>query len=540
MNRMRTIIVAISSLFLLYCVYEMFNWTVNRVGVRPGESLMLRYKGPLIFGFRKYAEPGKFAEPGQIGVLKEMKGPGRHFYCPIWWERTVVKDLVVEPKSVAVVTSKLGNDTPPNKSFLVDGDIGETQYKGVLRKVLGPGRYKLNSYAYEYNVIQTKQEKVDEETKTSGWVRVPTGYVGVVTYLTDNESLKKKAGIQDEVLPAGLYAVNPREMQVDLVSIGYNVTEISVKRQQKMVKYTDGSERPMDVVDDSGEAMAVEGSGIYFLSTDGFKIHMDFSAVWGLMPDQCPDVIRTFGNIHQVEQKVIIPQSESICRNYGSKYGSQALLVGDSRQVFQDETTKEFQKILTEKDISLLYGLIRHIYIPQEARAPVQAGYIAEELTLTREQERLAAEAEGKLKEETQKVEQATIKVTSETKRLIASVTAEGEKVKEETAAETKTKVAAVDKQIAELQAKKTVTLGEAENNAKKLQAEAKADMFGLAVKAFGQGEAYTRWQFAENLPEDIQLQMLYAGEGTLWTDLKNLTPVIPIKTPAKAAVDKK
>ena len=27
-----------------------FHWTVNRVYVDPGESLMLRYKGPLVFG----------------------------------------------------------------------------------------------------------------------------------------------------------------------------------------------------------------------------------------------------------------------------------------------------------------------------------------------------------------------------------------------------------------------------------------------------------------------------------------------------------
>jgi hypothetical protein len=65
-------------------LYQGFNWTVNRVYVPEGKSLLLRYKGPLFLTWHnKYAE-GKFAQDGEIGVLENMPGPGRHFYCPIW------------------------------------------------------------------------------------------------------------------------------------------------------------------------------------------------------------------------------------------------------------------------------------------------------------------------------------------------------------------------------------------------------------------------------------------------------------------------
>ena len=57
--------------------------------------------------------------------------------------------------------------------------------------------------------------------------------------------------------------------------------------------------------------------------------------------------------------------------------------------------------------------------------------------------------------------------------------------------------------------------------------AEAKADKFRLAVQAFGSGEAYNQWVFATGLPEDIELKLLYAGEGTFWTDLKGFTDVM-------------
>ncbi len=37
-----------------------------------------------------------------------------------------------------------------------------------------------------------------------------------------------------------------------------------------------------------------------------------------------------------------------------------------------------------------------------------------------------------------------------------------------------------------------------------------------------------------KGLPEKIDLKLLYAGEGTLWTDLKNITPTVPLRQPKK------
>jgi hypothetical protein len=95
--------------------------------------------------------------------------------------------------------------------------------------------------------------------------------------------------------------------------------------------------------------------------------------------------------------------------------------------------------------------------------------------------------------------------------------------------------VAAIDKQIAEFDAQKTETIGRATATAEQLKNEAESQKFDLAVKAFGNAGAYTKWQFAEGLPSDIQLQLFYAGEGTLWTDLKNITPTLPVTGPPAA-----
>jgi hypothetical protein len=77
------------------------------------------------------------------------------------------------------------------------------------------------------------------------------------------------------------------------------------------------------------------------------------------------------------------------------------------------------------------------------------------------------------------------------------------------------------------VEAEASVTLGKARAGAKQVEAEAKSELFKLAVDAFGSGSAYNQWVFATGLPEDVQLDLFYAGEGTLWTDLKGFTDVM-------------
>jgi regulator of protease activity HflC (stomatin/prohibitin superfamily) len=508
-----------------------FHWTVNRVYVPQGQSLSLRYKGPLLpIWNTPSAKPAHFAQEGEIGMREEMLGPGRHFFCPIWWERKLVDDLVVKPGEVAIVTSKLG-DPLPEGQFLVDGDIegsNRARHQGVLRKVYGPGRYRVNTYGFEFRIVKEQIDQVGLQEKHSGWVEIPSGYVGVLTLLAANPLQQRQAGIQDNVMPPGIYFINPREAQVDIVGIGYWETSIEVDQQMDAAGKA--------VVDESGEPLAMPKSGIGFPSSDAFHIQIDFTAVWGVMPEEAPELVRTFGTIEQAEQKVVIPQSESICRNNGSRMGAVQLLVGETRQQFQSGVTEEFAKVLKEKNITLLYGLVRHVYIPQEVRIPIQNGYIAQEMTLTREQEQKTARTEGSLREAERKVELEAERVRVETDKKVANTKAEGDKKAKELDAETKKLVAEIDRKIAELDAQKTIQLGEAKAQADQMQQEAKAQKFDLAVKAFGDPAAYTKWEFATGLPESIDLRLLYAGEGTLWTDLKNVMPTLPIQSPTKPA----
>ncbi len=502
-------VLAIAAISLLFLG---FHWTINRVYVEEGESLMLRYKGPLVFGERNPAKTGYWAKEGEIGVRQKLRGPGRHFKCPVWWDREIVPDVVIKPGEVGVVTCKLG-DTLPSGEFLVAGDIGNTKFKGILRKVLHPGRYRINPYGYEVETVQLQTFTSGNTEKKAGWVEIPTGYVGVVTNLSGNPITGATAGISENVLPPGIYPINGREQNIDIVEIGYrhNTIQVAVERDQ------DGRV----VVDENGEPMiADEESGIQFPSSDGFSMHIDFTAIWGLMPDQAPAAIRTIGNVDSVEQKIVLPQIDSILRNNGSEYKAVQLLVGDEREQYQSASLKEFHEVLDQKQISLLYGLVRHVYIPEEVRKPIQMSFIADELTLTREQEQETAREEANLREAEEQVTLASKTVEVETRKLVATREAEGDREAETTRAETIRLAAAIERETAELESEAEKVRGEAENKGKQMIEEATADRFRLAVEAFGTPQAYNNWIFATGLPDDIKLQLLYAGEGTLWTDM--------------------
>ncbi|MFI4852370.1 MAG: SPFH domain-containing protein [Gimesia chilikensis] len=534
MQRSKLIIIPVVVLSMMLAIAAfLFHWTIDRIYVPEGQSLQLRYKGPLIFGQRIQAEPGMWAKEGQMGILEKMRGPGRHFYCPIWWERKLVDDVVIKPGEIGEVTCKLGKNQE-GANFLVDGDIGHTEYKGVLRKVLHPGRYRVNPYGYTVEVKKRIDFTSGQSQKVAGWVEIPTGYVGVVTQLSDNQATGVKKGVQDKVLPPGNYPVNGREQQIDIVEIGYRHSTISVE-----VKHDELGET---VVDENGEPQISDPrSGIAFPSADGFPIHIDFTGIWGLMPDQAAHAVRTFGNVDQVEKKVVLPQIESICRNNGSEYKAVQLLVGSDREVYQKTCLDQFHSVLDDKEITLLYGLVRHVYIPKQVREPIQRAFIADELKLTREEEQSTAKEEARLREAENKVELATDTVNADTEKQVEEAKAGGQREAAKIEAETEKLVAAIDKETEELKAQAVTILGEATNEGKKMVEESKSDRFRLAVDAFGSPQAYNNWFFATNLPENVELNFLYAGEGTLWTDMNKanggfgVRGIIPLKSDSTA-----
>jgi len=512
-----------------------WQWMFCRVEVPAGYSLLLNYRGPWPFGAMPQAPEGSLVKtddngnPLQVGILEAMPGPGRHFFSPLEYRCVFVPDIVIEHGKLGVVTSKVGKPLPAGV-YLADNP-GE---RGIRRQVLTPGRYRLNSYAYDVKIVG-----VSECVGSGGGVRrkegdallIPAGYVGVVTNKASNPLTHEEQGIQPDVLQPGIYFINPAEKQVDIISVGFNETTMMVEA----AKNRDGTVR-REAAPDRGDRLGktleadpvyLPGKGIEFPSSDGFTIHLDYTAIWGILPDQAPDVVRHFGTITDVRQKVIEPQISSICRLHGSKRGAVDLLVGDSREAFQTDTAEELERVLENKNLTLLFGLTRHIYVPVEVRDPLQKAKIADELKLTRDQEQLTAKAQADLTEAKAKVVLEERRTKAETGKLVAETTAEGEKKAKEIEAETEKLVAEIAAKTAKISARIKTTIGEAEAKKTELANEAQADRYRQYVQILGGPDAYNKYVFAEGLPDDLRLEVFYAGPGTFWTDLKGFDQVM-------------
>jgi regulator of protease activity HflC (stomatin/prohibitin superfamily) len=520
----KAVVAAGATLGLLFLVgyVGIWQWVICRVEVPPGYSLLLRYKGPFPFGNAPQAPEGTLAQadrngrPLQVGILEAMPGPGRHFYSPLEFETRLVEDLVITPGKIGIVVSKVGKPLPSG-TYLAD----EEGYRGIRRKVLTPGRYRINAYAFDVKVVDTDacvEPRTRIQRREGDRTFIPPGYVGVVTNKAADPRNGQGQGIQQQVLQPGLYYLNPEEKRVDVISVGFSETTLMVET---------GQPEPAPLGDRLGKRSGgkdptyVLGKGIEFPSSDGFPIHLDFTAIWGITPEQAPEVVRQFGTLKDVEQKVVLPQIGSICRLHGSKRGAVDLLVGDSREAFQDETSQELERVLGAKNLTLLFGLTRHIYVPSQVREPIQKAKIANELTKTREQEQLTAKVQAELTEAKAKVTLEERRTRAETEKLSAEVAAEGEKKAREIEATTEKLRAEIDARTAAIEAQTTKVLGEANARKTELTREAEADRFRLYVKALGGPDAYNKYVFAEGLPETLKLGVFYAGPGTLWTDLK-------------------
>ena len=87
--------------------------------------------------------------------------------------------------------------------------------------------------------------------------------------------------------------------------------------------------------------------------------------------------------------------------------------------------------------------------------------------------------------------------------------------------AETLKKAAEIKKLTAEIEANKVRVLGQAKATATQKVEGEKANGLQLKADAFGDPQAYARWIFADTLNPRVKLNIIHAGEGTLWTDLE-------------------
>lgn len=195
------IVLLVASVFVWY-------WGFCRFYVDVGEMAIVTAKEG------QELAPGQIlAKPGQKGIWEEPLGEGRHFLNPVLFDWKIAPALTIPAGKVGVITAKGGTELPEGE-FLADPG-----QKGIWRRVLGPGTYRLNPEGYNITLMDA--------------VNIPIGYVGVVTSLSGEKAPEGEfakpgqKGVRSDILQPGLYYINPNGFKIDVLEVGLNQVSLT-------------------------------------------------------------------------------------------------------------------------------------------------------------------------------------------------------------------------------------------------------------------------------------------------------------------------
>lgn len=521
-------VIAIAVLALVaYGIWDAAVWTAMRVYVPDDQALVVVNKFGADLPGDMVVVPAD--DNHYKGVQEEARGPGRYFIDPVeygtelvplvaipagnpekwqWDSAGQLKDPQDAPM-VGLVTVKQGK-TPPDGEEVVDAG-----FRGIQKDVLTPGTYKINPYLEEVTLVPA--------------VVIPPGSVGVVTRQIGANNAESGAGattnagaaapmmqnrlvsgnadrgILRDVLQPGIYYLNPRMVKVTVMPIGYD--EISLDHSVN--------------------------TAVHFYSQDGYQIQADFTVVWGRTAADAPDLVATIGDTDRIQQNLITPAMKAACQNEGSKYTAVQLIQGQTRSQFQDDLSAALSAQVTPRHVQILLALVRDISITDTKGkdatggllATIQRANIEVERQLTNEQKTTTAAMQAELEQALKQVDVARATVAGDTKVKVANLMADGQKNAAEIDADRDLQTATIRLQIAQLDSQRTAILGRANAEVTRLKNEAEAQGAKLMVDAFGSPQAYNLYIFAKNF-QPTDLHLIFAGPGTLWTDLKSMQDI--------------
>jgi hypothetical protein len=469
---------------LLVLLWKMFFHYVP-----PGSMLVVISKNgdPL-------SEGQILAKEGQKGIQEAVLGEGWHFVWPILYTTELKPNIVVDPGKVGIVTA-LGGLAPRDGRVLAEQD----DEKGIRRRVLLPGSYRINPYGY-------KVEQVAMTRIEPGFIGIKRRLLGVGGATQFATKPNEKGIVRDDILEPGIYPINTEEYQVIACEVGIDQTS-----------YNSGKGSP---------------GTISFPAKDGNAISLDCTIEWELKPEYWPQWLAKYGTGKTIEQIVIDQHARKICRDRGFNYGAQDFLDGEKREKFQADFRAELDKVCKADNVVVRSAFIRNILIPENFLKQKRLERIAVETKLTSEALTLTATSEAEVAEAKQMIEQRKSEVEAETARMVAVIERETENVKSLTEAEIEKIKAEYGAKIGDLDTQRKQVLGQAEAEATKLKETAKSSLYKMKTDLFGRdGDAFLRYTLAQQLNPKMQLRLFQSGPGTLWTNMgkQNMSFMLPM-----------
>jgi uncharacterized membrane protein YqiK len=474
---------------------------------------------------------GFLSSGGERGPQMAVIAPGTYRINTLLFKVSLVDAVVVPPGKIGVVEARDGKplasgrviarhvncDSFQDAQAFMEGG-GE---RGPQMAIIAPGTYRLNPFLFSVqlaDVADIPDNKVGIVTTREG-ASLPAGEIAGPSVPGHDMFQNPQAfinasgckGLQEQVLLAGRYFINPRFATVDLV----DMTEVPIAHVGVVIAFV--GREGKDVTGDAfqhGNLVSKGEKGVWVepldpgkypvnpythkvsnvptanvvlnwatgkteahqldknLSTitvrsaDGFKFNLDVSQIIHIPRSDAPKVIARFGSMSALVTQVLEPTIGNYFRN--AAQGSDIIDFLKNRSRRQNEARDAISGALREYNVGAVDTLIGDIVPPDELMKTLTDRKLAE-------QERVTYETQRQAQVVRQELEQATA------------------------LAATQARVVDAERQvtISEFSAKATVKAAEGQAQAKKINADADATVLRTVgeaeagkVKAVGSAEA--------------------------------------------------
>ena len=488
---------------------------------------------------RKFLQSG-----GERGPQMAIIPPGTYRINPLLFEVTLADAISIPQGKIGVIEARDGKPMPSGhvvarqvecdsyqdaQAFMKNG--GE---RGPQMGLIGPGAYRINPLLFAVqtaDVIDIPDNKVGIVTTREG---APLAAGEIAGPVVDGHNMFQNPqafvdrngskGLQEQVLLAGRYFINPRFATVELVdmvevpiahvgvviayvgTMGQDVTGDSFRHGNMVnkgergvwVEPLDPGKYPINPythkvsnvptanvvlnwATGKTEAHRLDAnlSTITVRSADGFKFNLDVSQIIHIPRNDAPKVIARFGDMSALVTQVLEPTIGNYFRN--AAQGSDIIEFLKNRTMRQGEARTSISAALKEYNVGAVDTLIGDIDPPEALMKTLTDRKIAE-------QERVTYETQRQAQTVKQELEQAT---------ALAS---------------TQAKVVDAERQvaIAEFSARATVKSAEGQAQAKKINAEADANV----LRAVGNAEAEKTQAIGGAEAEVIKLKIASMESG--------------------------
>jgi uncharacterized membrane protein YqiK len=457
---------------------------------------------------------------GERGPQMAIIPPGTYRINSLLFTVSVVDGIIVPPGKIGVVEARDGKplasgrviarhvdcDSFQDARAFIDGG-GE---RGPQVAIMAPGTYRLNPYLFAVQLadaVDIPDNKVGIVTTREG-TPLATGEIAGAAVANHNMFQNPQAfidaggykGLQEQVLLAGRYFINPRFATIESV----DMYEVSIAHVGVVIAYV--GREGKDVTGDTfahGNLVSKGEKGVWIepldpgkypinpythkvsnvptanvvlnwatgkteahrldanLSTitvrsaDGFKFNLDVSQIIHIPRNDAPKVIARFGDMSALVTQVLEPTIGNYFRN--AAQGSDIIDFLKNRSTRQGEAREAISAALKEYNVGAVDTLIGDIVPPDELMKTLTDRKLAE-------QERVTYDTQREAQNVKQQLEQATA------------------------LAATQAKVVDAERQvaIADFNAKASVKFAEGQAQAKKINADADATV----VRTVGDAEA--------------------------------------------------